>query len=188
MTLLYWVGVTFDSKVNFEKRLRLVSRAPSQRLGILRKSWRVYHDRCFRGFVLPVLEYCSALWCSAADTHLKLLDRVVSGARFLTGGVFECDIVNRLSVAVLCMLYKIRFNQMHPLNNALVGPYVPVRVTRGAPVAHWYTYGPHRCRTSQYRRTFVLLSVSLWNDLADPVFDGVGLTGFKSRANAFLLA
>ena len=31
------------------------------------------------------------------------------------------------------------------------------------------------------------LSVSLWNYLANPVFDGVGLAGFKSRANAFLL-
>ena len=40
----------------------------------------------------------------------------------------------------------------------------------------------------QYRRSFVLLSVSLWNDLANPVFDGVGLAGFKSRASAFLLA
>ena len=54
----------------------------------------VFHDRsllgrCFRRFVLPVLEYCSAVWCSAADTHLKLLDRTVSGARFLTGGVFK---------------------------------------------------------------------------------------------------
>ena len=64
--------------------------------------------RCFRGFVLPVLEYCSAVWCSAADTHFKLLDRAVSGARFLTGGVFECDISHRRSVAVLCMLYIIR--------------------------------------------------------------------------------
>ena len=27
-----------------------------------------------------------------------------------------------------------------------------------------------------------------WNDLADPVFDGVRLAGFKSRANAFWLA
>ena len=43
-----------------------------------------------------------------------------------------------------------------------------------------------RCRTSQYRLTFILVpSVSLWNDLADPVFAGVGLAGFKSRANAF---
>ena len=107
------LGVTFDSKMTFEKHLRLVSKAASQRLcilrnfllivqhnlyslnisykmRILRKSWRVFpdrtlHERCFRGFVLPVLEYCSAVWCSAADTHLKLLDRAVSGARFLTG-------------------------------------------------------------------------------------------------------
>ena len=87
--------------------------------------------RCFRGFVLPVWEYGSAVWCSAADTHLKLLDQAVSGARFLTGGVFECDIAHRRSVAVLCMLYKIRCIPVHPLNGALLGPYVPLRVMLG---------------------------------------------------------
>ena len=64
----------------------------------------------------------------------------VSGARLLTGCVFECDIAHRRSVAVVCMLNKIRCNPMHPLNGALPGPYVPVRVTRGALVAHRYTY------------------------------------------------
>ena len=88
------------------------------------ESWQVFHDRsllgrCFRGFLLPVLEDCSAVWCSAADIHLKLLDRAVSGAQFLTGGVFECAITCRRSAAVLCMLYKIRCNPMHPLNDAL---------------------------------------------------------------------
>ena len=39
------LGVTFDSKMTFEKHLRSVSRAASQRLGILRNSWRVFHDR-----------------------------------------------------------------------------------------------------------------------------------------------
>ena len=68
------LGLTFDSKMTFEKHLSSVSRAASQRLGILRKSWQVFHDRlllgkCFRGFVLPVLEYCSAVWCSAAEHH-----------------------------------------------------------------------------------------------------------------------
>ena len=53
------LGVTFDSKMTFEKHLRSASRAAFQRLGILRKSWRVFHNRsllgrCFRGFVLPV--------------------------------------------------------------------------------------------------------------------------------------
>ena len=77
---------------------------------------------------------------------------------------------------------------MHPLNGALPRPYVPVRVTRGALVSHRYTYAPPRCRTLQYSRTFIPFSVSLWNDLANPVFDGVGLAGFKSRANDSLLA
>ena len=62
------LGVTFDSNTTFEKHLCSVSRAAPQRLGILRKSWRVFNDRlllgrCFRGFVLPVLEYDSAVWC-----------------------------------------------------------------------------------------------------------------------------
>ena len=81
------LGVTFDSKMTIVKHFRSISKAASQRSGIL-KSWRVFHDRlylasCFRGFVLPVLEYCSAVWYSAADTHLKLLDHAVSGASFL---------------------------------------------------------------------------------------------------------
>ena len=153
----------------------------------------MFHDRsllgrCFRGFVLPVLEYYSAVWCSAADTQLKPLDRAVSGARFLTGGVFECDSSHRRSVAVLCMLYKIRCNPVHPLNGALPGLYVPAWVTLGALVVHRHTYAPPRCRILQYSRTFMPFSVSLWNDLANPVFDGMGPAGSKSRANASLLA
>ena len=60
---------------------------------------------------------------------------------------------------------------MHPLYGALPVPYVTVWVTRGALVAHLYTYVPTRCTTSQYSSTFIPLTVSLWNDLADPVFD-----------------
>ena len=78
---------------------------------------------------------------------------VVSGACFLAGGVINCDLSHRRSVAVLCMLYKIRYNPMHPLCGALPVSYVPVRVTRGASIAHRYTYASLRCRTSQYRRT-----------------------------------
>ena len=99
--------------------------------------WRMPH--CF---VLPVLEYYSAVWCSAADTHLRLQS---TGSRsqwcqFFNWGVLKtltmCDLAHRRSVAVLCMLYKIRCNSMHPLYGALPVTYVPVRVTRGALIAH----------------------------------------------------
>ena len=75
---------------------------------------------------------------------------------------------------------------MHPLNGTPLGTYVPVRVTRGALVAYWHIYAPPRCKTLQYHRTFI--PVSLWNDLADSIFDGMGLTGSKSRPKAYLLA
>ena len=91
--------------------------------------------------------------------------------------------LHRRFVAVLCMLYKIRCNKLHPIYGALPVLYVPVRVTCGAVIAHRYTYASPCCRTSQYSRTFIPFSVSLWNDLNDPVFDGVRLAGFKSRAN-----
>ena len=67
---------------------------------------------------------------------------------------------------------------MHPLYDDLPLSYVPVGVTRSASVPHRYTYAPPHCRTSQYRRTFVPLSVHPWNDLADPVFDGVEVSDF----------
>ena len=107
------------------------------------KSWKVFHDRlflgrCFGGFDYCSTDYCSAVWCSAADAHLKLLDHAVSGACFLTGGEFECDLAHRLSVAVLCMLRKFECcgalseGQQDPLRGALPEPYVTVRVTHGA--------------------------------------------------------
>ena len=94
------------------------------------------------------------------------------------------------------MLFKIKSNPMHPLNGALpLHPlngalplqYVPASDTRGALNAHRHSFAPPRSKTSEYSRTFVPLSTSLLNDFSDPVFDGVGLEGFKSGANAFLL-
>ena len=66
---------------------------------------------------------------------------------------------------------------MHPLNNALPGPYVPVQVTRSALVAHRYIYGS--AASQQNLAVPEDFCSSLWNDFADPVFDGVGLHYFS---------
>ena len=82
---------------------------------------------------------------------------------------------------------------MHPLYGALPAPLVPVRVTLGALVTVWFVRviltrllaAEPRMQDS---RTFIPLPVSLWNDLANPVFDGVGQAGFENRANVSVLA
>ena len=75
---------------------------------------------------------------------------------------------------------QLTYNPMHPLYGALLVPYVPVRVTRDAVVACRYTNASYRCRTSKYQMNFISMSVSLWNDPGDPVFDGVGQADFKN--------
>ena len=128
----------------------------------------MFHDRsllerCFRVFSFPF--WSTVLQCG---DRLPMHTLNYCTVQSVVPGSY---LAHRRSVAVLCMLYKIRCNPIHPLNDTLPRPYVPVRVTRGALVAHRFTYAPPRCRTSQYHRIFVSLSVSLWNDLADPVFD-----------------
>ena len=60
--------------MTFEKHLC----SASQRLGILRKFWLVFHNRSllgrwFRGIVMPVLQYSFAVWCSPADTFFIII-------------------------------------------------------------------------------------------------------------------
>ena len=51
---------------------------------------------------------------------------------------------------------------MYPLQCAPTVPYVPVRITRHALVAHHFTYESLRCRTSQYPRSFILFARGRW--------------------------
>ena len=105
--------------------------------------------------------------------------------------MFECDIAHRRSVAVLCMLYKIRCNPIHAPSSWCSTCVVCASAgyTRCSFRTSVYLLcGHRRSRASHYRTTFIPFFVSLLNDLADPVFDGVELAGFKSRANVFLLA
>ena len=82
-------GVRFDAMTS-ENHLPSGTSAAAQRLGVMRKSWQVFHDRSlilrsFWSVVLPVLKYCSAMWCSATDSHLKVLDGVARIDNFLDG-------------------------------------------------------------------------------------------------------
>ena len=63
-------GVTFDSKMTFEKHLRSASIVNFQRLCILRKSWLVFHDRLFLGRCFRCLS--CPLWCTVLHCDDRL--------------------------------------------------------------------------------------------------------------------
>ena len=71
------------------------------------------------------------VWCSAADSHLRLLDRNLNAIRFLILGI-SVDLWHPRSISSLCMLFKICRNPEHPLYSDLSGQFRPVWITRGA--------------------------------------------------------
>ena len=73
--MLRILGINIDCKLTFKSHLRAAAASAAQKLGIMRKAWSVFRDvdlirRCFWSFILPVLEYCSPVWTSAAESHL----------------------------------------------------------------------------------------------------------------------
>ena len=114
------LGVILDSKLMFEKQVRAIAATASRRVGILRKTMSVFRDvaivaKCFWAFILPVLEYCSPVWMSAATSHLSLLDLVVSQLSRLSGGSVSCDFWHRRKVASLSVFFKIDNLVDHPV-------------------------------------------------------------------------
>ena len=67
---------------------------------------------------------------------------------------------------------------MHPVSGGFFLSYEPVRVTRITSVPNRKMVMPPSCMKFSVPLTLVLLSLSLWYDLNDHVFDGVGLDGF----------
>ena len=120
----------------------------------MRKSWRVFHyrsllGRCFRDFILYALEYFSAQWCSAADTHLnKLQDIVVSSASFLTGVYLS---VTLLIIDLWQVYSEYCISGVAQCKHSMV-LYLRRMCQRAlhavlCMVAHRYTHAPPCCRT-----------------------------------------
>ena len=97
------IGVNFDSKLTFEYHVRGIVSRVSQRFGILRLVKRIFVDtsvllRCYFGFVLPLLEYCSPIQLECHFQPLEL--QVYSVARLWTDQSFS-SLCHRRRVAGL---------------------------------------------------------------------------------------
>ena len=106
------------------------------------------------------VEYCSTVWYSATDTHIIYWPVLSVVLVFFTDGVLECYIdlwqycvcYILKSCVIRCTLFMVLY--LYKMWHAVV-------VTRGTLIAHRFTYAPPRCMSSQYLRTFSLLSISV---------------------------
>ena len=127
--------VKFDSKLSFEDPVHgIVFRETG--LEVLVKSLFVGTSmllRYYYAFVLPILEYCSPVWGSAAECHLQLPERqVYSVAQLCPDQTFS----SFCHIAKLCRLYKVNFNSNLRFVHELPSSSIRVRHTRAAAAAH----------------------------------------------------
>lgn len=191
------LGVRLDKALSFESHIRNLVSTASQRLGLIRKSFRVFEDNsvsasCLRAFVLPLLEYCAPVWSSAAATHVALVDKVFQSANTLCGGGVLCNLSHRRDVSKLCMFFKILSNTHHPLLNCVVENNAlkirnPSRITRQSVSFHPLSFVEHPFRTEQFRRSFWNSSLSLWNKLDFATCNAQSIDSFKKRVNLSLI-
>ena len=124
------IGIMFDSKFTFERQIHCISSSVAQKIGPLRKSFRIFGDhdvslKCFNSFILPCLEYCSPVWSSAADSHLKLLDKILRACKILIPN-FTISLQYCHFISSLCMFYKTFHNPSHPLHSELPNLFRPI--------------------------------------------------------------
>ena len=141
---------------------------------------------CFNSFILPCLEYCAPVWSSAADSHLKLLDRSLSAIKFLLPNL-KIDLWHRRLISSLCMLHKVYYCHAHPLHASLPDLSQPVRSTRQTTAANSVSFSSIRYNTNQYSRCFIPAVTKLWNTLPSAVVESVDMQRFKVCANSFLI-
>ena len=185
------LGVILDNKLTFEKHIRSLCSSLSRTAGLLRKCNRVYRSQailknCFYSFLLPSFEYCAPVWCSAADSHLILLDRVLHRIEALIPDL-NIDLRHRRSVASMCMFFKIINNPRHPLHSFIPPASVPARRTRYSMRLNTRSLFIERLNTSQFQRCFVPRCVEVWNFLPNDLVEMVDLQKFKVGVNVLLL-
>ena len=184
------LGVILDSKLIFKEHIDSMVSALSRQVGLLRKSLRTFNStviakKCFYSFLLPSFEYCSPVWGSAADTHLKLLERIVRQVRILIPDL-TIDLEHRRKVAAQCMFYKIYNNLRHPVRSLLPDPYVGNRNTRHNETFNRLALRPSRYKTEQFKRSFIPSCLRIWNSLPDSVVDIPKIQNFKVKVHSLL--
>ena len=191
-TQMCMLGVIMDNKLSFEPHIRFLASSISRKIGLLRKSNKIFHSssinrRCFFSFLLPIFEYCSPVWMSAAKCHRDLLDRCIAHIKILIPDL-EIDLGHRRSVASGCMFFKILQNPNHPVYRLLPNDYISSRNTRYNLSLNSRALLPVRCHTTMHQRSFLPSMVCLWNKLGSDVVECEKIQGFKAKLNRYLLS
>ena len=122
---------------------------------------------------------------SAANCHLKLLERALNSIKFISPAL-SLDLDHRRRVGALAMLFKVMNNTRHPMHSSLPEYFNPARLTRFALRLNDLARNFTNFNTTQFSRCFLPSMIKIWNYLPNEVVHSSDITSFKSQVNIFL--
>ena len=133
---------------------------------------------CLNAYVLSSLEYWISVWMSSVESHLGLLDSIVSSAEMSCEDE-HCYLAHRRKVTALCLLYEIYRRVDHPINGYL-NYFVAVLNSRPFSATRQLAFVIPCCRIDHFSWSFLPDAVRLWILLPSGVFSGCTLNFLRA--------
>ncbi len=187
------LGVTIDSRLSFTAHIdEAVSKAKS-RCYLLLKSFRNRNIRlmvfAFKVYVLPLLDYCSTIWC---PYKLNDIDRIEAVQRSFTKkleGLATLSYVERLLVCELPSLELRRlrtdlilcFKIIHKLIALNFSDFFQFDTNSHGTRGHRYKLMLPLVRTSVRKNFFAVRIIPAWNFLPDEIVSLCDVAIFKTK-------
>ena len=179
------LGVTFDSKLGFQRHIHAVAVKARQRLGFLhRAAWLLGHEgrlAVYKGFIRPILEYAPLATMSAALSHLARYDRVQEKAmRNIGPGTILLNLQLRRAVSGLAYVYKLHYIKGPPQLTALLPPQsapAPTpRTRRQLTSGHPFQFQWPLARTAPNYLSFPYTLIAAWNDIPEQAISWITMS------------
>ena len=191
------LGVIVDSNLLFTKHVEKVALQMKQKLGILRRLKSTFNKRylsmIYWGYILPHAMYCCTVWTNRSQLNYETINQLHKRAAYIISGCSwstpSQHVLIQLNWSTLEALYSralacMTFKCVHHLAPALLANKfilhddVAQRTTRNS---HQLKLESYKCNTEFYKRSFVNLAISHWNNLPVETRFSPNLNMFKSN-------
>ena len=175
------LGVIVDSNLLFTKHVEKVALQMKQKLGILRRLKSTFNTRylsmIYWGYILPHAMYCCTVWTNRSQLNYETINQLHKRAAYIISGCSwstpSQQVLIQLNWSTLEALYSralacMTFKCVHHLAPALLANKfilhddVAQRTTWNS---HQLKLESYKCNTEFYKRSFVNLAISHWNNL-----------------------